>query len=111
MSAETDERGELRSTVVRRIARETDSCTASFTRDDGQRFTVVGHGESLPQRYLAAVAQLPPGEYVCDAVSTPTTVYGDVTGRKVIPGWQLGGQRAKAGGKFNQYEGKRVCRS
>lgn len=71
-------------TVARRLNREVDTATISLTRADGRKFTVAGRGVSLPQRYTDALAQLPPGEYVCDAVSTPASVYSDVIVRDTM---------------------------
>jgi hypothetical protein len=92
-------------TIVRRLGREADTATVSLTRDDGLRFTVVGRGASLPQRYVDALAQLEPGEYVCDAVSTPSSVYSDIRGRDHMNAAR-GSVRTRL--PFNQYEGQPV---
>lgn len=92
-------------TVQRRLARDADSCIVTVRAPDGRMHSRVGYGVSLPQRYVAAVAQLPAGEYVCVSVSTPPSVYGDISGRDTPPGWH---PHARLRPGFARYAGKRV---
>jgi hypothetical protein len=90
---------------MRRLARNAETLTLSLTRTDGKRFTRVGHGDSAPQRYIDALAQLPPGEYHVDAASTPGTVYSDLIGRdRMVAEWAP----TRATSPMNRYEAKRV---
>jgi hypothetical protein len=102
MSRRREDTAEM--TITRRLAREAESAVVSLTRDDGQRFTVVGRGVSLPQRYTNALAQLPPGTYRVECVSTPTTIYGDLRGRDTIGG----DHRTRSKRPLTLYEYQRV---
>ena len=94
-------------TVMRRLARDTITATVSLTRtSDGKRFTRVGIGVAHPQRVLDCYAQLPPGEYVVDAVSTPGTIYRDLDGRHGDILNERGNRRTVS--PMNHYERKRV---
>jgi len=63
--------------------RDLDTAIVSYTRaSDGRRAVRVGQGDSLAERVADADAQLPPGVWTRDAVSTPTSVLADVSERR-----------------------------
>lgn len=80
----------LEATIRRRLARDAVTATVSYTRDDGMAAVCVGSGDSLAARVADADAQLPPGLWTRDAVSTPTSVYADLTGRVPRDPWNSG---------------------
>lgn len=80
--------------------RDLDTAIVSYTRaSDGARAVRVGQGDSLAARVADADAQLPPGVWTRDAVSTPTSVLADVSER-----------RERAPLRFTPYERKVVQR-
>ena len=94
-------------TIMRRLSRDTITTTVSVTRvSDEKRFTRVGIGVAVAQRVLDAYRQLPPGEYVVDAVSTPGTIYRDLDGRHGDILNERGHRRTVS--PMNSYERKRV---
>ena len=94
-------------TIMRRLSRDSITTTVSVTRvSDEKRFTRVGIGVAHPQRVLDAYAQLPPGEYIVNAVSTPGTIFRDLDGRHGDILNERGNRRTVA--PMNKYEGKRV---
>ena len=103
MEGKRENRDQAHETVLRRLNRETTTVTVSLTRADGVRVTRVGQGASHPQRIADAYAQLPPGEYVVDCVSTPSTVFSDVRVRD-----HMLSERPNARVRSQMYEGKRV---
>ena len=90
---------------MRRISRAAPTTIVSLTRTDGKRFTRLGTGAAHAQRVLDAYAQLPPGEYVVDCVSTPGTVYSDIVGRDEML-HDHENQRVRTA--MQRYEGKTV---
>ena len=87
--------------ALQRLNRATDSVTVSYRRVDGLYATTVGYGRTLKERIAHADAQLPPGTWTREAVSTPMSIYTDVLGREPLPGY---GERSRNARTAYPYE-------
>lgn len=65
----------------KRLSLTDDSATVSYRRSDGLNATVIGYGPNYRSRIAHADAQLPPGTWTRQCVSTPMSILADLRGR------------------------------
>lgn len=94
--------------IISRLRNESDSVTVSYRtvgKNDPVYATTIGYGANVAARIADADDQLPAGEWLRLCVSTPVSIYTDLTGRDPLRSFTQGPNLPLA---YKTYENKVV---